>query len=257
MISIFVIDTSTSLGFWLVFAIIRIYYIVGYFGQLLDIFIIAERIQLFLGNNRVKSKIMYKVCTAVIILSVIVSVFESLVVVDSIAYINSLLSCKRLTKYENMNFHKNELFVFFGFFFISLRFLSTFIPDLVLNIILLKCIKRYHNIKQRLSSTKDGRIKKSERNNSFIAILLCMISSLLSISLFLLGVKYFKNLTKFVSFSQSYQYTLQYEILIGIRHSINFFVFYFLSKKFKKTVNKSFFINVLCVYIFRNKKHEV
>ena len=149
-------------------------------------------------------------------------------------------NCKATKIILSYLFLEKTAFKIFGYIIITSKFLLNFVIVLVLNLYLLKVVKTFHRYKTclKISATSDLRNKTRERNNTVIALVLCFISTCLSFVSFFdsffdmnLGIdknKFFELIYILIDF------------FIMLKFSVNFFLFYFLNRKFKKCINKLF-----------------
>ena len=230
----------TTVGFYLRVFVYSTLYITLSFTRILDTYIIYERIQLYKPDLKFLSKLKFAKLSAIFLTIAILSNFNEIIMLMHRFAFKISKNCKATKIILSYLFLEKTAFKIFGYIIITSKFLLNFVIVLVLNLYLLKVVKTFHRYKTclKISATSDLRNKTRERNNTVIALVLCFISTCLSFVSFFdsffdmnLGIdknKFFELIYILIDF------------FIMLKFSVNFFLFYFLNRKFKKCINKLF-----------------
>jgi hypothetical protein len=243
----------TTIGFYLRFFFHSVRHVIIAFVRCLDTFIIYERIQLYKPSLKFLSKTS---CTKLTVLFLAVATFthfhDYIIIMNRYAVIIDV-ECNATEQIKSYLLFKDKNLQTVCFSILVFEFIFYLVLDLVLNLYLLKILKDFHRYKNclRISACSMIRNKIVERNNTIIAIALCLITNFLSIALFVeaffnISIDYYRlELNKLVSNIIVY--------FIIFKYSKNFFLFYFLNRKFRKCVNKAAEKCCLCSMFFCRK----
>ena len=135
-------------------------------------------------------------------------------------------------KYGNSEYLSNIYFQISLYVSTFIRNIATLFLEISLNIILLIALRNHYKKKLAAGATNHVMIKKNEKKKIYLAIVMCSISTICHI--FSIIVAYF---IKFGLMYPAVIYIGPIAILVNtFRHTINFFIFYNLNKKFKKNI---------------------
>lgn len=203
------------------------------FCRNLDTFLVYERIQIYKPEIKFLSKTSFiKLTITILIVAVLTDSLELVTLMDYYACI-IYKDCKD----ENLKSYlilENKLLKILCFFMILSELLFYFITDLILTVYLLKILKTFYRYKKCLRITACSKIrnKKVKRDNTITGIVLCSLSTLTSLA------KFFTTFERIKFFEISKVVYTICESFIVIKYSINFFLFYFLNRKFRRSVNR-------------------
>ncbi len=208
------------------------------FSFCLDTFIIYERIQIL--NPRViflANKSVYTISMGIIVFSLVTSSFQ--IMED----ISQMLSSNRgILENENIFFYKEitELSesIYFKIvynIFLFIRLVITLVIDVVLNVMLIVTIRGFYK-RRKYTLNMQERYSRNRQENR-VALIMCLstaIFRLLDFMLVFLINTYLKN-GPYVRYAVAFGIL---ELLNTLKPAGNFFVFYFLTRKFKLVVKE-------------------
>lgn len=240
-------NRSIASGFYVRLFFHSLLYTIVTFSRTLDTFIIYERIQLYKPLLKFISKIsLGKLVILFFTIAILANLNEIPLLIDRYNIEMDMLRKFNVTeKSKSSLFIKKRSFKAFSYFMLISKFLICFTLDLVLSLYLLKIMKSFH---RKISDYSEMKNRKAERNNTIIAVFLCLITTTHSIGSFIHNFIYINNDLDLSVFPSIYTFV---NFLIILKYSINFFLFYFFNKKFKDCFRNK------CRILLCNKKNIV
>ena len=225
----------TETGFYMRLMFSLVTYIMQSFCHILDTYMIYERIQIYNPKLKFLSKTStFKLTFLIIILAILENLNEIPLLMNRYSVI--IQKCNGTeTEFKNFIFLNNRYYEIFCYFLLYFEFLLKLIIDLILNVYLLKKMRLLH---MKISDTSDIKNKVTERNNTIIAIVLCLISSCLTIVSFMHDFFKIKSNLLVDGLNVSLLAFKLFDFVLIFKYSLNFFLFYFLNKKFRESVNR-------------------
>lgn len=223
--------------FYILYIFTPIWTISYTYGNFLDIIISYERILMYLPRIIfMRNMKVYTFLLIILFLSILVNTSNifSLSIYSSTLTFNSTKSSVEVYFLENSRFNYQNLFNVFFYFNSFLRDIVTFIVELGITVFLVITIVKFYDKKKKVLSGDDQNsdpiiFRKTDMNNSKITLYICVVCSLYHIAIFVnVSLRFFNANSYFLYTFVSIEYMLQ------LRHSLNFFVFIKLNKKFKR-----------------------
>ena len=226
----------TTAGFYSRLVLHSAYYVAIAFSRMLETYIIYERIQLYKPGLKFLSKTsLTKLSIQFLVLAILANSSDIALLLNRYA-LDIVKDCNSTEKFESFLFLEDDFFRFFSYFMLYLNFLVCLIVDISLNLYLLNIMKTLH---MKISDTSEIKDRRTERNNAIIAIVLCLISTVFTI------VSFFRNFFTINKDLQISELNISSDFVFKLidfffifKFSINFFLFYFLNKKFRESVNR-------------------
>jgi hypothetical protein len=236
--------TSEYFILFYIFMFLPVWTITYTFGSLLDIIIAYERILLYMPTFHFMRNV--KIHTYVIVFFVI-SFLINLPPNISRNFYNFTFHFEQPSNQSVKVFYfalrdfgeNNDLFKWVLYVSTFLRDILALVIEFGITVFLLITIVKFYNKKKRLTNKKiakpakndvkpDTVFQKTELNNSKIILMICFISSLNHIGTFLmlLALYFYETIYLFVAAA--------FGIVLLARHSLNFFIFFKLNKKFRR-----------------------
>ena len=222
------------------------------FSGILDIFIVYERIQIYLSHLKFLRKMSAGTISFVVLFySLIINIpldissttFQKNISIDTTEPIT-------LYSYALREFYYNEFFLLFLFLSNFIRDIISFIVEIILNIILIVTMTRFYKTRMTISiqNLSTFAFKRTDVNNSKIAFLMNFVSALFHIITFSFMI--LLNLSTDAYFFVSKIFA----VIFSLRHALNIFLFLKLNKKFRR----NFYVLIpKCLLKLKNKRRTV
>lgn len=228
----------TTVGFYMRVAFHSALFITISFNSFLDTYMIYERIQLYKPHMKFMLKISFvKLSLVILLLAVLVNIHETTLLLNRYAFHVIDSKCNATARIQSYYFQSHAFRIICYVTLVS-KFVFNLIVDLVLTIYLLRIVRHFHRYKTGLKilACSKMRSRTKERYNTIIAVVLCLITTVLSLitvidKFFNIQVELLVIKTSLIVFNIA-------EYFIMFKYSINFFLFYFLNRKFRKCVNR-------------------
>ena len=200
---------------------------------ILDLFIVYERIQIYLQDLKfLRNKSASVISLGVLLYSLVINIPVG---IARKTYHNRISTDPEesidLYSYGLRQFKYNDIFLTSIFIVNFIRDIVNFIAEVILNIILIVTMTRYYKkrIVINVQNPNTFVFRRTDINNSKIALFMNFISSIFHIITFSLVI-----LLRCVSFDVYKIVTQIVGLMFTLRHSINFFLFLKLNKKFRR-----------------------
>lgn len=204
------------------------------FCRILDTFLVYERIQIYKPEIKFLSKTSFtRLIIWILTVAILTDPIEVVVLING--YANQIHDkCTDTENIKNYLILNDLILRIICYSLVAFEFFFYLITDLILTLYLLKILKTFHRYKRCLRITACSQIRNRtvERNNTIIVIVLCSISTLISLA------KFFTSSIPIKVFEINDDVRRFCESIIIFKYSINFFLFYFLNRKFRRSVNK-------------------
>ena len=203
------------------------------FSGMLDIFIVYERIQIYLRDlkflrNKSAAIISFCVLLYSIVLNIPIGIAREIcdVNISIESNVNITIYCYKLRE-----FHYNNIYLISIFVFNFMRDIMNFIIEIILNIVLMLTMRRYYNNRMALNISNMNlfEFRRTDTNNAKIALFLNFISAFFHMTSFSTVI-----LIKYFSFSYFHIFSKIIILAYTSRHSMNIFLFLKLNKKFRR-----------------------
>ena len=222
------------------------------FSGILDIFIVYERIQIYLPDLKfLRNKTAGIISLGVLLYSFAINIpvgiarttYHNRISIESEDPIDIYSFGLRKFKY-------NDIFLLSVFLSNFIRDIISFLIEIILNIILIVTMTRYY--KRRLTinvqNPNSFAFRCTDMNNSKIALFMNFISALFHMATFSLII-----LLRYLSFDVYASITLIVGLIFTFRHSLNLFLFLKLNKKFRR----NFYVLIPECFKIKFKKRRI
>lgn len=236
----------TTVGFYMRVLSHSALYITISYSSIIDTYIIYERIQLYKPHMKFMFKIsLVKLSIFFLVLAVIANIPQITLILNRYRYQLIDNNCNVTTQIQSYSF-ESHTYRIICFIILGLQYSFSKFVDLILTIYLLRIFRHFYRNKNGLNNSVCAKMtnRTKERNNTIIAVVLCLVSTFLS--LITLMDKVFNIQIELLTIRTGLTIFHVGEILIIIKYSINFFLFYFLNRKFRKCVNRVFQVFACC-----------
>ena len=203
------------------------------FSGMLDIFIVYERIQIYLTDlkflrNRSAGIISFGVLLYSLIINIPVGLartnYKETITIDSK---DSVI----VYSYGLRKFEYNQIFLFAVFISNFIRDIISFMVEMILNISLIVTMTRYYKRRMtvNIQNLNTFAFKRTDINNNKIALFMNFLSAIFHTVTFALLI-ILRNHSFYAYIGVSHGFL----ILYSLRHTLNFFLFLKLNKKFRR-----------------------
>lgn len=203
------------------------------FNGVLDIFLVYERIQIYLPNLKfLRSKSAGTISFAVLLYSLVINIPVNL---------SRTVHQQRITIESNepitvyyyglRTFNYNKIFLLSILICNFTRDILSFIIEMILNVVLIVTITRFYKSRMTINVNTPSTFafRRTDINNSKIALFMNFLSAFFHVTTFSLVI-----LIEYVSFDVYNYVSKIFIIIFSFRQSLNFFLFLKLNKKFRR-----------------------
>jgi len=243
------LNSKWNLGFWIFTIRVGFYYISMILNDLVDNLMLSEHLTLYSKNWKLCARTSASQLVVIVCLcSIPFAVFEvvqirGIIKISNLALLNRFNFANntkefysKLDSFQAPNLVTSEGFKVLENVYFILKFLLFMGVDLYMNILLVFSIKKFYKRIKCMNIRDSSNRKKIKRSNIKIVLVMCLLANILRLMTILSRLCY----RYLYSSSNGKSLRVLDEIvglLISTKSTINFFIFYFLSKKFKEFVN--------------------